>query len=103
MHLKKRLLVNYPATYSIRAVALLCVDTYCTVRFDTNNYSVPISHCGHEVAVKAYGTKVVSYYRNAIIAKHNRCYGKKQTIYELAHYLILQNFRPWESALECYV
>jgi len=49
---------------------------------------------GHEVAVKAYGTKVVIYYRNAIIAKHNRCYGKKQTIYELAHYLPLLEKRP---------
>ena len=71
-----------------------CVDSYCTVRFDTNNYSVPVSHCGHEVAVKGYGTKVVIYYRNTIIAKHNRCYGKKQTIYELAHYLPLLEKRP---------
>ncbi len=70
------------------------VDSYCTVRFDTNNYSVPISHCGHEVAVKGYGTKVVIYYHNAVIAKHNRCYGKKQTIYELAHYLPLLERRP---------
>lgn len=71
-----------------------CVDSYCTIRFDTNNYSVPVSHCGHEVAVKAYGTKVVIYYRNVIIAKHKRCYGKKQTIYELAHYLPLLEKRP---------
>jgi len=70
------------------------VDSYCTVRFDTNNYSVPVAHCGHEVAVKGYGTKVIIYYRNAVIAKHNRCYGKKQTIYDLAHYLPLLEKRP---------
>lgn len=70
------------------------VDSYCTIRFDTNNYSVPVSHCGHEVAVKGYGTKVVIYYCNTVIAKHNRCYGKKQTIYELAHYLPLLERRP---------
>jgi len=46
------------------------------------------------VAVKGYGTKVIIYYQNAIIAKHNRCYGKKQTIYELAHYLPLLEKRP---------
>lgn len=70
------------------------VDSYCTVRFDTNNYSVPVAHCGHEVAVKGYGTKVIIYYHNAVIAKHNRCYGKKQTIYDLAHYLPLLEKRP---------
>ena len=70
------------------------VDSYCTVRFDTNNYSVPVAHCGHEVAVKGYGTKVIIYYRNTAIAKHNRCYGKKQTVYDLAHYLPLLEKRP---------
>lgn len=71
-----------------------CVDSYCTVRFDSNNYSVPVCHCGHEVAVKGYGTKVVIYYRTEVIAMHNRCYGKKQTVYELAHYLPLLEKRP---------
>jgi len=70
------------------------VDSYCTIRFDTNNYSVPVAHCGHEVAVKGFGTKVIIYYHNAVIAKHNRCYGKKQTIYDLAHYLPLLEKRP---------
>lgn len=70
------------------------VDSYCTVRFDTNNYSVPVAHCGHEVAVKGFGTKVIIYYRHAVIAKHKRCYGKKQTIYDLAHYLPLLEKRP---------
>lgn len=70
------------------------VDSYCTVRFDTNNYFVPISHCGHEVAAKGYGTRVVIYHRSTVIAKHNRCYGKRQTIYELAHYLPLLEKRP---------
>lgn len=28
------------------------VDRFCTVRFDTNNYSVPAAYCGREVACK---------------------------------------------------
>jgi hypothetical protein len=43
---------------------------------------------------KGYNTKVIIYYHNEVIAKHNRCYGKKQTIYDLAHYLPLLEKRP---------
>lgn len=37
------------------------VDRFCTVRFDTNNYSVPAAYCGREVSVKA-GPETVSIY-----------------------------------------
>jgi transposase len=70
------------------------VDSYCTVRFDTNNYSVPVAHCGHGVSVKGYGNEVKVYYRGIEIAAHTRCYEKQQTIYDLAHYLPLLERKP---------
>lgn len=65
------------------------VDSYSTVRFDTNNYSVPVAYCGFEVSAKGYAHNVIVYYRGKKIADHQRCYGKKQSIFALEHYLPL--------------
>ncbi len=65
----------------------LRVDSYATIRFDTNNYSVPVNHCGHEVSVKGYPDRIVVMRCGTLIAEHPRCYKKKQSIYSLEHYL----------------
>lgn len=65
------------------------VDTYSTVRFDTNNYSVPVLYCGMEVSVKGYAQKVIVYHKSKQIAEHSRCFQKKQSVFHLAHYLPL--------------
>jgi transposase len=47
---EKDALINLPSyVFDTSRSINTCVDSYCTVRFDTNNYSVPVSHCGHEV------------------------------------------------------
>ena len=80
-------LPGYPFDSCKRASAR--VDRFCTVRFDTNNYSVPATYCGREVAIKA-GPEVVSiYYEGRCIAQHYRCFERKQNIYNLEHYLPL--------------
>lgn len=65
------------------------VDRFCTVRFDTNNYSVPAAYCGREVAIKAGPETVSVYYEGQCIAQHRRCLERKQNIYSLEHYLPL--------------
>lgn len=65
------------------------VDRFCTVRFDTNNYSVPCAYCGKEVAVKAGPETVDIFYNGQEIASHRRCFGRKQNAYDLKHYLPL--------------
>jgi hypothetical protein len=65
------------------------VDSYSTIRFDTNNYSVPVKYCGYEVSVKGYASHVAIFYKGEKIADHSRCYEKKQSIYSLEHYLPL--------------
>ena len=49
------------------------VDRFCTVRFDTNNYSVPAAYCGREVSVKAGPETVSIYFEGQCIARHRRC------------------------------
>ena len=65
------------------------VDRFCTVRFDTNNYSVPAAYCGREVSVKAGPETVSIYFEGQCIAQHRRCLDRKQNIYKLEHYLPL--------------
>ena len=65
------------------------VDRFCTVRFDSNNYSVPCEFCGREVSVKASPETVSIYLGGTCIAQHKRCLERKKTIYDLAHYLPL--------------
>ena len=65
------------------------MDRFCTVRFDTNNYSVPAAYCGREVSVKAGPETVSIYFEGQCIARHRRCLDRKQNIYQLDHYLPL--------------
>ena len=65
------------------------VDRFCTVRFDTNSYSVPAAYCGREVSVKAGPETVSIYFEGQCIARHQRCLDRKQNIYKLEHYLPL--------------
>ncbi|OPL13777.1 MAG: transposase [Firmicutes bacterium ML8_F2] len=70
------------------------VNTYSTVRFDYNNYSVPVIYAGKEVAVKGYGNIIVIYHRGREIARYVRCYEQGKTKYQLEHYLDLIEKRP---------
>ena len=65
------------------------VDRFCTVRFDTNNYSVPAAYCGKEVSVKAGPEMVWIYCEGKCVAQHPRCLDRRQAIYKLEHYLPL--------------
>lgn len=65
------------------------VNAFSTVRFDTNNYSVPVEYAGHTVGVKGYAEKVDVYAEGKRIACHTRCVGKHQSAYKLEHYLPL--------------
>ncbi len=70
------------------------IDDYSTVRFDRNNYSVPIKYAGKKVSVKGYGNEVAIYYRNLELARYPRCYEKGKTKYCLEHYMGLIESRP---------
>ena len=70
------------------------VDDYSTVRFDSNNYSVPVRYAGKEVSIKGYGNEVAILYRNTEIIRYPRCYEKGKTQYRLEHYIDLIDSRP---------
>lgn len=65
------------------------VSSYSTVRFETNNYSVPVEHCGRQVSIKAYPEYVEIFRNGEVIASHQRCFRRQQSIFCLEHYLPL--------------
>ena len=64
------------------------------VRYRSNDYSVPTAYGHHEVFVRGYVDRVVIGCGNEVIARHERCYGKEEFIYNPLHYLALLERKP---------
>lgn len=69
------------------------VNAFSTVRFRTNNYSVPVAYVGRSVGIKAYPEKIEVYADGQRIAEHDRCFGQHQNLYNLNDYLPLLEIR----------
>ena len=59
------------------------------MRYKTNDYSVPVAYGHREVWVRGYVDKVVIGCGGEIIARHPRCYGREDMIFDPVHYLPL--------------
>lgn len=70
------------------------VSDYSTVRFDKNNYSVPVKYLRQSVTAKGYANEVHIFHNNLLIATHKRVYGKNKTEYRLEHYIDLLETKP---------
>lgn len=65
------------------------VSRSSTVRYDTNNYSVPVQFCGKSAAIKALPERIEIFHGGNLIAVHQRCFGRYESCYQLEHYLPL--------------
>jgi len=59
------------------------------VRFDSNDYSVPVRYAYREVTVKADCEQVRIYHGEEEVAQHRRIWDKQQVLFEPVHYLAL--------------
>jgi len=59
------------------------------VRWETNDYSVPVAYGHHQVLVKAFVWEVVISCASEVIARHARSYGREEMIFDPLHYLAL--------------
>ena len=64
------------------------------VRFDTNDYSVPVEHAHKPVVLRASTTRVSIYRHDEEIAGHERCWQREQQIFDPLHYLSLLERKP---------
>jgi transposase len=70
------------------------VSSQSLVRYRCNDYSVPTEYGHREVLIKGYVDRVVICLGGQIIARHARCYGKEEFIYNPLHYLALLEQKP---------
>jgi hypothetical protein len=64
------------------------------VRFDANDYSVPVRYAHHPVVGKGYVDRVELCHKEAVIATHRRRWGKEEVCFEPLHYLALLERKP---------
>lgn len=55
------------------------------VSVDTNRYTVPAHFAGRRVTLKLYPDRVCIYFQDTLIARHPRCYDRRQDIKEPDH------------------
>jgi len=64
------------------------------VRFDDNDYSVPVRCAHHPVLVKGYTDRVEIFHQSEKIAEHERCWRKEEVRFDPLHYLALLERKP---------
>ena len=69
-------------------------DSESLVRFDINDYSVPVEYAHHPVLIKGYADRVELCYGPKVIAVHPRCWEKEKQLLDPMHYLSLVERKP---------
>jgi len=64
------------------------------VRFDDNDYSVPVDYAHHEILIKGYVDRVVLCHKEKVVAEHKRSWGKEGVFFNCLHYLPLLERKP---------
>ena len=83
-----------PYRYDTARVAVPTVGDYSTVRFDRNEYSVPVRFLRKSVTVKGYANKVIIICDADTIVTYERLSGQGKTAYKLEHYIGLLERKP---------
>ena len=70
------------------------VSSLSLVRYRCNDYSVPTEYGHRDVLIKSYVDRVEICVAGEVIARHARCYGREEFIYNPLHYLALLEQKP---------
>lgn len=65
------------------------VSSQALVRYKTNDYSVPVAYGHRDVWIRGYVDMVVIGCGGDVIARHPRCYGREDAVFDPLHYLPL--------------
>ena len=69
-------------------------DSLSPVRFEDNDYSVPVRYAHHPVVVRAYVDRVVVGHKGEVVAEHRRLWGREGVSFDPVHYLALPERKP---------
>jgi hypothetical protein len=64
------------------------------VRFDDNDYSVPVRFAHHHLLIKGYVNRVVIFHQGYQVAEHSRSWSKEGVFFDYTHYLPLLESKP---------
>ncbi len=78
-----------PAPFDACEQATGQVSSQSLVRYQTNDYSVPVAYGHRDVWVRGYVDQVVIGCGGQIIARHPRCYDREDMVFDPVHYLPL--------------
>ena len=81
-------------TFDYRKTASTFAGSESLVRYDTNDYSVPVSSAHHQITIKASVSSIEVYQQDKFIAIHSRCWDRECQIFEPMHYLELLERKP---------
>ncbi len=80
--------------FDYRKTASTFASSESLVRYDTNDYSVPVSSAHHQATIKASVSFIEVYQQDVLIARHRRCWDRECQIFEPMHYLELLERKP---------
>jgi len=80
--------------FEARRVGSGTTDSQSLVRFDTNDYSVPVQYAHRQLLVVATVEEVRLVYEDRLVARHRRCWDRERTFFEPIHYLALLERKP---------
>ncbi len=86
---RKQMLLLPPAPLEACNQRTTRVSSQALVRYETNDYSVPVEYGHRQVLVKAFVWEVVIGAASEVIARHNRSYEREEMIFNPLHYLAL--------------
>jgi transposase len=82
------------APFDYRKTTSVFASSVSLARYDTNDYSVPVSSAHHAVTIKASVHFIEIYRQDKCIAKHRRSWDREQQIFDPLHYLELLERKP---------
>jgi len=87
-------LVGYPGKFDGFHAIQASIDKTCLVRFDNNKYSVLSSAVGRPAEIHAYAGRIVIRQNGVEIGRHERRFGRSETIYNPWHYVPVLARKP---------
>lgn len=73
------------AGFDLARVLTVRASRQFRVAFEANHYSVPARYAGERLLLKAYPDRVCLYHREALVARHRRCFDRHQEIIDADH------------------
>ena len=90
---RDHLLPLAPEGFDLAEIVFPLVDKQGCVTIKTNLYSVPIK-AGIRVEGRVYPSHVEVWHAGHRVARHERCHGRRQQIFDLEHYLDVLGHKP---------